>query len=47
MLGLDDLEVEIGVLDLIPAEILGREETGHPEKEEHRLREASQHGDLS
>src|SRR2546428_42476 len=48
MLGLDDLEIEVGVLDLVPAEVLGGEETWHADEQGEQGRcSASKHGDLS
>src|SRR6185503_8179559 len=32
MLGLDDLEIEVGVLDLVPAEVLGGQEAGRAQE---------------
>jgi hypothetical protein len=48
MLGLDDLEIEVGVLDLIAPEVLGGEKPGHAQEEGEQGRSgASKHGDLS
>jgi hypothetical protein len=44
---LDDLEIEIGVLDLVPAEVLGGQNTGRAhERDSQDPDDASKHGDL-
>jgi hypothetical protein len=43
MLGLDDLEIERAVLDLVPAEVLGVDQSGRQQEEKQGGCSASQH----
>jgi hypothetical protein len=41
---MDDLEIELGVLDLVPPEVLGRQKAGRAEQEKQQRRcDASKH----